>query len=158
MNRLHSLLMACCAFLVCACSPDLRYLQMRGAGHVDEVCVYVDGLDSYSIGDKERAVLKPEFETWQRDGLDGFGISYVTYVPDVIVSGSFMNSAPNEWWCKDLVESFSINFTSDCVVVNETRRNGSSQYVRKATAADKRLRQFLLDSVAGGKFPKKDVL
>jgi len=136
---------------LCGCAPDLRYLQSLYVGHVQTAYIYEDGRrHDYAV---DTAALKPEMEAWQQAGFDGFGTSYVTYVPDVCISYKFLNSAPNEWPFRNLIEEGDVNFREDVVVVNEVRRNGSSQYVRDATAADRRFRKFLLDSAASGRFP-----
>ena len=151
MKSKHSVwLLVLLALMVCGCKPKFQqYLQTCWVGQIEELSLHSEGeVLRYAVGLDVREALQAELESWQRAGFDGFALSVVTYAPDVCLTFRSVNSAPYEQPFMDLLEACSINFTERVVVVNEVRRNGSAQYVREATVADKRFRQFLLEMAA----------
>lgn len=106
----------------------------------------LSGID-YFLSAGERELIKPGLESWRRAGFGGFTSSTVRYAPDVRVTFNCLNGASNERLSKDLIESCDVNFTEGATVLRLIRENGSSQYARDSTPADKCFRQFIVDFI-----------
>lgn len=146
MKRCRFLLAVAFAAAVCGCSP--KSLTTATVESVKLVSASdADGHEvMYSVGEEQQALLRSEFETWKRAGFDGFGVSFVTYVPDVCLMGTTADGV-----------GYVVDFGTDTVTVNEVYKGGdSAQYARDATMADNRFRLFLLAYIADGKLPKTD--
>lgn len=148
-----------CVIVVGCSTCSLSRLRPADAKSIETVCEYGDGEEqgSYAIGEKERALLKDEFDGWLRAGFDGFDLSFVTYVPSLRVEGEFftMPRFSLTWGLDSTL--YVIDFGENIVTVSLGDPDEPlTQYARKPTEADRRFRQFLLQCMKDGRLVKSD--
>jgi len=135
---------ACASVLIGGCTPET--VPTVSVETIRCVFVRKDGIASvYGVGERQRSLLRDEFEAWKRAGFEGFDESFIRCQPTFALVGTSTNGV-----------AYKIDFRQGSVMVLEDPCGmvDGARYARELTAADKRLQLFLETCISEGRLPR----